>query len=219
MQPLYYRSNRTLREPAPKPKRHRLRRFMVFVLVVGVAGVALWSKLDVHHAAAADNHTTTTTTKPASNVATTNTAATPSVCAQNTLPTYVLVSISQQHMWACEGSKQVYDSAVVTGMENLPADLTPVGTYHIYAKQTDLYLNGSDSTGSWHDYVNYFMPWLRNQYGIYGFHDATWRSPSAFGNISPDSSDASHGCVELPLATAKWLYNWSVIGTTVQIES
>jgi lipoprotein-anchoring transpeptidase ErfK/SrfK len=63
------------------------------------------------------------------------------------------------------------------------------------------------------------MPFLENQYGSYGFHDATWRSASDFGNISPDSSDASHGCVELPLATAKWLYSWAAIGTTVTIKS
>jgi lipoprotein-anchoring transpeptidase ErfK/SrfK len=142
-----------------------------------------------------------------------------SMCAGNTLSQLALVSISQRHMWACEGATPVYESAVVTGMENLAADLTPVGTYHIYAKQTNLYLKGSDSTGSWNDYVNYWMPWLNNQYGQYGFHDATWRSDSAFGNIDPASSDASHGCVELPLATAKWLYNWAQIGTTVTVVS
>jgi lipoprotein-anchoring transpeptidase ErfK/SrfK len=140
-------------------------------------------------------------------------------CQSNTLSQLVLVSISKRRMWACAGSSTVYDSAVVTGMENLPADLTPTGTYHIYSKQRDLYLNGSDSTGSWHDYVYYWMPWLSNQYGVYGFHDATWRKASAFGNISPYSSNASHGCVELPLATAKWLYNWASVGTTVTIES
>ncbi len=104
-------------------------------------------------------------------------------------------------------------------MENYPADLTPTGTYHIYAKETDVYLKGSDSTGSWDDYVYYWMPFLDNQYGIYGFHDATWRSANAFGNIDPYSNNASHGCVEMPLATAKWLYGWSSIGTTVTIES
>jgi lipoprotein-anchoring transpeptidase ErfK/SrfK len=143
----------------------------------------------------------------------------PNYCAGNTLSQMVLVSISKRHLWACDGTTSEHDSPVVTGMENLPADLTPPGTYHIYAKETNLYLNGSDSTGSWHDYVYYWMPWLSNQYGIYGFHDATWRKPTDFGNISPYSSNASHGCVELPLATAKWLYNWASIGTTVTVES
>jgi lipoprotein-anchoring transpeptidase ErfK/SrfK len=165
--------------------------------------------------------------KPVKQVSTTktNTTATvtqdsePNVCAANTLPELVLVSISQRHLWACAGASTVFNSAVVTGMENLPADLTPVGTYHIYAKDTDLYLNGSDSTGSWHDYVYYWMPFLDNQYGAYGLHDATWRPADAFGNISPYSSNASHGCVEMPLATAKWIYDWVSIGTTVTIES
>lgn len=143
----------------------------------------------------------------------------PTACSGDTLSQEVIVSVGQRHLWACDGTTVSYDSAVVTGMENLAADLTPVGTYHIYGKQTNLYLAGSDSTGSWNDHVYYWMPWLSDQYGVYGFHDATWRQPTDFGNISPYSSNASHGCVELPLATAKWLYGWASIGTTVQIIS
>ena len=141
------------------------------------------------------------------------------ICSPNSLNQFIIVSISQRHMWACSTYNQVYDSPVVTGMENLPADLTPTGTYKIASKQTGLFLNGSDSTGSWHEFVNYWMPFLTNQYGVYGFHDATWRSDSDFGNIDPSSSNASHGCVELPLATAKWLYGWAARGTSVNITN
>ena len=171
----------------------------------------------IHHEPVEPVTTKTATT----NTTTTPTTVTPTstACANNTLSQFISVSISQRHLWACEGSKQVYDSPVITGMENLAADLTPTGTYHIYSKQTDLYLKGSDSTGSWNDYVYYWMPFLSNQYGTYGFHDATWRQDDAFGNVSPDSTDASHGCVELPLATAKWIYDWSNIGTTLTITS
>jgi hypothetical protein len=140
-------------------------------------------------------------------------------CTDNTLDELVVVSISERHLWACNASTVAYDSPVVTGMEMYPADLTPPGTYHVYAKETDLTLRGCDTTGCWNDFVNYWMPWLDNQYGQYGFHDATWRPDNAFGNISPDSTDASHGCVELPLATAKWLYNWAQVGTTVTIKA
>ncbi len=140
-------------------------------------------------------------------------------CAGNTLSQLILVSISQRHLWACEYTTEVYNSPVVTGMSYLAADLTPIGTYHIYAKQTNRYLVGTDSTGHWNDFVHYWMPFLYNQYGAYGLHDATWRPANAFGNISPNSPNASHGCVELPLATAKWLYNWDHVGTTVTIES
>jgi lipoprotein-anchoring transpeptidase ErfK/SrfK len=140
-------------------------------------------------------------------------------CGDNTLSRFILVSISQRHLWACQAGTPVYDSPVITGMQNLAADLTPTGTYRIYSMQTDVTLTGSDTTGSWNDPVSYWMPFLYNQYGTYGFHDATWRPDSAFGNVDPYSSDGSHGCVELPLATAKWLYDWSYVGTTVTIKS
>lgn len=140
-------------------------------------------------------------------------------CSTNTLSQLILVSISARHLWACSGSSQVYDSAVVTGDEQHLDTLTPVGTYHIYAKETNRTLTGSDENGSWNDYVYYWMPFLYNQYGAYGFHDATWRDSSAFGNIDPNSPTASNGCVELPLATAQWLYNWDNVGTTVVIQN
>lgn len=131
----------------------------------------------------------------------------------------VLVSISQRHLWACQGSKTAYDSPVITGMQAHASTVTPPGTYHIYAKQTNTTLTGADETGSWSDPVQYWMPFLNNQYGTYGFHDATWRPTNAFGKVSPTSSDASHGCVELPLTTSAWLYNWSQVGTTVTIDN
>lgn len=165
-----------------------------------------------------DDYITRTTTSPKSTPAH-STANTPNACASNTLGQLVLVSINQRHLWACSGTTTLYDSPVVTGIASLAADATPTGTYRIYAKQTNLHLTGSDSTGSWDDYVHYWMPFLDNQYGQYGFHDATWRPNSTFGNISPDSHNGSHGCVECPLATAQWLYGWVRVGTTVKIAS
>lgn len=209
----YQASNRS-------PRRQFHLRWLVFgsvaIVIVGVLAFPFHTKPTT--VTSDDTKTVKNTTVKKPNTANQAIART-DPCAANTLDKLALISISQRHLWACQGSTVAYDSAVVTGMENLPADLTPTGTYHVYGKQTNLYLNGSDSTGSWHDYVYYWMPFLDNQYGVYGFHDATWRPPSAFGNISPYSSNASHGCVELPLATAKWLYNWVSIGTTVTIES
>ena len=214
------------REDPPSRGRIRYIYIVLAVIIVGAAGVLLWK----HYGSSMPKRTATSThssvaTKQSSGTTAsseTNTSITThpvNHCASNQAAQNVIVSITARHLWACNGVTQAYDSAVVTGMENLPADLTPTGTYHIYGKQTGLYLDGSDSTGSWHDYVYYWMPFLSNQYGVYGFHDATWRQPNDFGNISPYSSNASHGCVELPLATAKWLYNWATVGTTVTIQT
>lgn len=186
--------------------------YILVALVLIVAAVVFFS---THVSSNKNNNPKAVlTTKTTSTV-----TKTPNPCQGNNLSQLVIVSISLRHMWACDLSSDEYNSPVITGMDFLAADLTPTGTYHIYAKETDVYLKGSDSTGSWDDYVYYWMPFLDNQYGAYGFHDATWRAANAFGNISPNSNQASHGCVEMPLAAAKWLYNWSVIGTTVTIEA
>lgn len=161
-------------------------------------------------------------------VATQNaTAATASVsqatginnCDGNTLDKLIKISVSQKRMWACEQDKSVRSSYVITGLKDHPETETPPGTYKIYAKTTNTTLKGSDSRGSWSFPVYYWMPFLDNQYGTYGFHDATWRSVSDFGKVGPESEDASHGCVELPLANSKWLYEWAPVGTTVTVES
>ena len=118
----------------------------------------------------------------------------------------------------CREYTSQYDSPVVTGQMTNPANLTPVGTYKIYAKESDRYLSGSDEKGSWNVHVAYWMPFLDNQYGTYGFHDATWRKESDFGKVDPYSTNASHGCVELTLKASEWLYNWSEVGTSVVIQ-
>lgn len=176
--------------------------FVAAVAIIILAGMAVGG----HHKAAAP-----TTTPPA--VVATN------YCADNTLAQKIIVSIKNRKMWVCAGSKTVYTNPVVTGMEMYPADVTPTGTYKIYDKQANQELTGSDDAGSWDVHVDYWLPFLQNQNGIYGFHDATWRKDSDFGNISPASKNASHGCVEMPLAATKWLYNWAQVGTTVVIES
>jgi lipoprotein-anchoring transpeptidase ErfK/SrfK len=120
----------------------------------------------------------------------------------------ILVSINQQHLWAYDGNTQVYDSAVITGASAL-GDATPIGTWRIYSKVTNTHLIGP----TWNDFVQFWMPFV----GAYGLHDASWRDPSQFGT-STYPQQGSHGCVELPVATAAWLFNWAAVGTQVTIE-
>jgi lipoprotein-anchoring transpeptidase ErfK/SrfK len=193
---------------------------ILFLIIFSIKHIAAKS---ISNDTKTSTKTSVTNTNPTSTKSTTQSNATAPAkvtttqCSGNTLSKLVVVSISARHMWACSGSSVVYDNPVVTGMEFLPADLTPIGTYHIYGKLTDTDLKGCDSTGCWDDHVSYFLEFLDNQYGIYGFHDATWRPSDAFGNIDPNSSNASHGCVEMPLDATTWLFNWAPIGTTVNI--
>jgi hypothetical protein len=205
-------------EPKAKAKpvgyylRNALRLAAILVLVGGI--VITFRSLSSHQAASSGGSS--------SNVVPSQAAATaegPKECNANDDAKHVFVSISERHLWACEYHKVAYNTPVITGMEFLPADLTPTGTYKVYDKQTNVTLTGSDTTGNWSDPVDYWMPFLQNQYGTYGFHDATWRPNNAFGKVDPNSKDASHGCVELPLSASKWLYGWTPVGTQVTIRS
>jgi L,D-transpeptidase catalytic domain len=223
----YYSSRRPLSAgKAPRPKMHavQVRPFLRWALLaILLLGLLIFGPILLRRA----NDTVSSSSgslTPSANSSNRGGSAAPAVttagpCAGNQLNQFILVSISQRHLWACQGSRAAYDTPVVTGIDYLAADKTPAGTYHIYGKVTNTTLTGSDSTGAWSDSVKYWMPFLRNQYGTYGLHDATWRAGSAFGNISPNSADASHGCVELPLSAASWLYNWASVGTTVTVKS
>lgn len=139
-------------------------------------------------------------------------------CSKNTLNQEVIVSVSSQHMWACSGDKTVYDNPVITG-KLANDDSTPLGDYKIFGQLTDQTLKGCDASGCWNDPVSYWLPYQQADGGTVGFHDATWRADSEFGNTPPASNKGSHGCVEMPLAAAKWLYNWSSVGTNVTIQA
>jgi lipoprotein-anchoring transpeptidase ErfK/SrfK len=212
-------------QPPPPRKSYRLLIAVIVVLLITLGyGVARLIFQDEPANVSAPAGTTQTRVAAATQtvvVEATQTTPTPAPgpCATGRGSQWIVVSISKRHLWACSAQTQLYDSPVITGIEYLAADLTPTGTYHIYAKVTDKTLNGSDSTGSWSDFVHYWMPFFDNQYGSYGFHDATWRKASDFGNIDPYSPNASHGCIEMPLAAAKWLYNWASVGTAVVIQT
>lgn len=130
----------------------------------------------------------------------------------------LIVSISSQHFWACADDSTTYDSAVITGkLKN--DDSTPLGTYHIFSKLTNQELKGCQPGDCWDDRVTYWLPYQQADGGTIGFHDASWRKASEFGNTLPASNKGSHGCVELPTAAAKWLYSWASIGTTVIVKT
>jgi lipoprotein-anchoring transpeptidase ErfK/SrfK len=128
------------------------------------------------------------------------------VCSRNHDGQLIVVSISKQRAWMCERTRLVRSTAVTTG--NADAGLaTPTGSWQVYGKETDRYLTGADYS----DFVHYWVPF----FGDYGFHDATWQK-MAFG--SPRyRTEGSHGCVHLPTAAMKWLYDWVQLGATATV--
>lgn len=116
----------------------------------------------------------------------------------------IIVSISRQTLYYYEYGRVVLSSSVVTGKNGA----TPRGHFKVLNKARNVTLKGAD----YQSFVNY---WIAFRGSSYGFHDASWRS-SFGGNIY--IYNGSHGCVNMPYAKVRQLYNIVSIGTPVIIE-
>jgi lipoprotein-anchoring transpeptidase ErfK/SrfK len=53
--------------------------------------------------------------------------------------------------------------------------------------------------------------------GGYFIHDAYWESTSQYGPGSEDGPAASHHCIHIPTPVMRWAYQWTPMGTSVDI--
>lgn len=121
---------------------------------------------------------------------------------------YILVDISEQHMYVYESDALVYSFVASTGINNA----TRVGTFAVQSKIPNAY--GS----TW----NIWMPsWL----GIYwagGLENGIHALPILpSGGILWEGylgRPVSYGCVVLGTYEAQLLYDWAEIGTPVEIQ-
>jgi lipoprotein-anchoring transpeptidase ErfK/SrfK len=134
----------------------------------------------------------------------------PTPCARNRQAKYVLVDLHAQHMWMCAARRVARDTAITTGMLGQYTE-TPTGTFRIQGRNRRTVLTLAD--GEQYE-VNYWIPF---QAPLFGFHDSSWQK---FPYGSPEyKTDGSHGCIHLPLAAIRFLYDWADIGTTVRVRA
>ena len=116
---------------------------------------------------------------------------------------YVEVNLTAQHMILIKNGSKVLESDFVSG--NISKNwTTPPGAFPLTYRTRNATLKGEGYSTP----VNYWMPFN----GGIGFHDAPWRS--AFGGQIYKTS-GSHGCVNLPPAVAKQLYEYVDAGFPV----
>jgi hypothetical protein len=113
---------------------------------------------------------------------------------------WIEINLSWQWLTAYEGDTPVFGVAVSTGIDGLD---TPAGEYAIEWMQEWETMWGSDYYLEDVPYVMYFADYL-------AIHGAYWHDN--FGE------PMSHGCVNLPVWAAEWLYFWADIGTPVWIH-
>ena len=114
----------------------------------------------------------------------------------------ILVDTKNQILFAYENNTPVMISAISTGKfsENLNLT-TPAGDYFINYKRPSRHMVHSDKIGI-NDNELYGVPWVSyfTDSGI-AFHGTYWHNDY--------SQPRSHGCVNLPIHAAKWIYLWT----------
>ena len=127
--------------------------------------------------------------------------------------TYIEIDLSKQHLWVYENGTQVLDSQLVSG--RVPNNYTPVGVHSIKDKVPNKVLKGTNRT-TYEEYESFVSYWMPIDWSGIGLHDATWQN----GDFSPDKYldvMGSNGCINLPMATAEYIYANVPIGTPVVI--
>jgi hypothetical protein len=109
--------------------------------------------------------------------------------------TYVEINLTNQRLFFYKNGKRIIDTDIVTGNVSKYHG-TPTGTYPIQYKQRDATLVGED----YETPVKYWMPFNKN----IGLHDANWRKK--FGGVIY-LTNGSHGCINMPPAAAKKLFD------------
>ena len=97
---------------------------------------------------------------------------------------------------------------MVPGAPDTP---TVTGTFHVYLKYDVQTMRGENADGS--KYETEGVPWVTYFTGSYAMHGAPWRSSFGWSGYG-----GSHGCVNMPVGAAKFIYDWTDMGDTVVVH-
>lgn len=122
--------------------------------------------------------------------------------------TYIEIDLTSQHLWFYKDYSLVAETDIVTGDPKYQETATGAFPLAYKASPFNLTGGGSDGVKSWDVKVQYWMPFYDGQ----GLHDASWRA-SFGGNIY--NGNGSHGCVNLPPAAAKVIYENAEAGMPI----
>jgi hypothetical protein len=120
---------------------------------------------------------------------------------------WIDVDLTNQMTTLLVGDSVVTSYQMSSGLRETP---TPPGTYRVYSHVPVQNMTGVNADGS--PYFVPDVPWATWFWNDYGFHAAYWLDESQIGRPQ------SHGCVNLRLADADYLYHWADDGTTVVVH-
>ena len=119
----------------------------------------------------------------------------------------VVISLGAQRLWAYEGEAMVLTTLVSTGTAETPEVATPVGQWRITVKLPSETMEGVVNGEAYRvENVPYVMYFTDEGHALHGTY---WHAN--FG------TPMSHGCVNLPMDVAEWMFRWAPEGTAVTV--
>lgn len=121
---------------------------------------------------------------------------------------WIDVNLSNKTVTAYVGDTPVWGPrSIVDGKEG---NETVTGSFEIYLRYDRQDMTNAAFYPEGHEkyYLTPDVPWVQYFHNGYGFHGAPWRSSFGYSG--------SHGCINMTVSDAKWLYDWASIGTRVE---
>ncbi len=118
----------------------------------------------------------------------------------NSAKPWIDVDLSSQRLTVLKGKKRLYSVAVSSGKRSTP---TLTGTFRVQSKYRTKRMRGEN-----YDVPN--VPYAMFYSGGYAIHGAYWHNK--FG------TPISHGCVNVPVGTARRLFSLAKVGTKVVVH-
>ena len=122
---------------------------------------------------------------------------------------WIEINLEQQTYAVYDNNQMVFATMIATGLDNL---WTRPGLFQIYEKHETTTMSGDFSGGTGGYYFLSDVPWTMYYDEARAIHGAYWRPKQFFG------FQGSHGCVNLALGDAHWMFDWADIGDWVYVH-
>jgi len=119
---------------------------------------------------------------------------------------WIEINLEEQTLAVYEDDRLVFATLVATGYEPY---YTQPGLFQIYDKLELNTMQGSFADGKTDFYYLENVPWTLYYDGARAIHGAYWRTYFGY--------EQSHGCVNLSVGDAHWVYEWAQLGDWVYV--
>ena len=120
---------------------------------------------------------------------------------------HISVDVSEQRLYAFEHGILRNSFLISSGRNNA----TPIGTHAVLAKLPLVHYAWNYGEGNPNNYDLGWIPYNLRIYPHIYIHYAPWHNN--FGH------QMSRGCVNVNLTNIQWLYDWTIVGTSVEVQT